>query len=395
MFGTKKTFMDQRKIDVPNINEPIATSNVTVLNPSETDKLLDAYREKNQKIAGNNALKEKWEKIYLPVISSIDLTISKLKELSAVVEESTISINDQFVTLAKSSQEQSKVVETVIEKSEVLDVNGEKIRMTEFYELFNKAFAGAVEKIMFVSQKSMYMVYSLDDAMKSIKDIQSFNGKIQAINKQTNLLSLNATIESARAGEAGKGFAVVADEVRHVSKSINKLSDEMSNKIAIVTDSVSSGYKVLNEVATTDMSENIAVKRTLDGLMSALLSQTQEFGKILAGTAETSRHISAAISSMVLKMQFQDKTSQYITYLCQMLETIKQMIISFGDSCVHDKNDIMLDAYKTNNEICYNIKDKLVLSELKSSYDVILKSYGIVVEKKSEENSSKDSIELF
>lgn len=395
MFGTKKTFMDQRKIDVPNINEPIATSNVTVLNPGETDKLLDAYREKNQKVTGNNALKEKWDKIYLPIISSIDLTISKLKELSAVVEESTISINDQFVTLAKSSQEQSKVVETVIEKSEVLDVNGEKIRMTEFYELFNKAFAGAVEKIMFVSQKSMYMVYSLDDAMKSIKDIQSFNGKIQAINKQTNLLSLNATIESARAGEAGKGFAVVADEVRHVSKSINKLSDEMSNKISIVTDSVSSGYKVLNEVATTDMSENIAVKRTLDGLMSALLSQTQEFGKILAGTAETSRHISAAISSMVLKMQFQDKTSQYITYLCQMLETIKQMIISFGDSLIHDKNDIMLDAYKTNNEICYNIKDKLVLSELKSSYDVILKTYGIVVETKAEESSSQDSIELF
>lgn len=40
---------------------------------------------------------------------------------------------------------------------------------------------------------------------------------VQAIAKQTNLLSLNSAIEAARAGEAGRGFAVVAEEIKKLA----------------------------------------------------------------------------------------------------------------------------------------------------------------------------------
>jgi methyl-accepting chemotaxis protein len=55
---------------------------------------------------------------------------------------------------------------------------------------------------------------SLDEVMRSSKEIASALAVIDDIASQTRLLALNATIEAARAGTAGKGFGVVAGEVK-------------------------------------------------------------------------------------------------------------------------------------------------------------------------------------
>lgn len=55
---------------------------------------------------------------------------------------------------------------------------------------------------------------------------------IQAVTRATNILALNALIESSRAGEAGKGFAVVAQEVKSVSARVTEIANELKTRFA-------------------------------------------------------------------------------------------------------------------------------------------------------------------
>lgn len=81
----------------------------------------------------------------------------------------------------------------------------------------------------------------LQKALEDSQSVQQINGmteEILAITNQTNLLSLNASIEAARVGEAGKGFAVVAGEIRQLADGSTQTANNIQNISDIVTEAV-------------------------------------------------------------------------------------------------------------------------------------------------------------
>lgn len=73
---------------------------------------------------------------------------------------------------------------------------------------------------------------SIAETSKSAEKIREAAEVITNIASQTNLLSLNASIEAARAGDAGRGFAVVASEISQLSDQSNQAAVEIRNIIS-------------------------------------------------------------------------------------------------------------------------------------------------------------------
>lgn len=90
---------------------------------------------------------------------------------------------------------------------------------------------------------------------------------IDAINEiadQTNLLSLNASIEAARAGDAGRGFAVVANEVRQLSEKSKESVQGIKKIVDKIQNGTESTVETAKRVEEVMLLQDKAVKDTLD-----------------------------------------------------------------------------------------------------------------------------------
>lgn len=83
---------------------------------------------------------------------------------------------------------------------------------------------------------------STNELLEEMSQIQTMLKQIEDVASQTNLLSLNASIEAARAGQAGKGFAVVADEVRLLAGRSSQVATEIQNVIKALSDATKDVY---------------------------------------------------------------------------------------------------------------------------------------------------------
>ncbi len=257
---------------------------------------------------------------------AINVLNNQLPKTAVLVETSTKALSDQFLDLAKGANAQSDQVKKIIDMAGFLEMGDQRISLKEFTDLFSKTLGDSMQQILIVSKQAISMVYQLDEAMQNLTSIESFVKDIQTINKQANLLALNATIESVRAGEAGKSFGVVAHEVKQVSSQISNLSKNMRERITNVTQSVRAGYNTLQEVATIDMSSNILAQEKLTLLMDSLLRQNTNFSGVLNTTAKATDELAKTISGMVVGMQFQDRTTQYIDNSVNLLSHMQQTI---------------------------------------------------------------------
>ncbi len=151
-----------------------------------------------------------------------------------------------------------------------------------------EASAKETAKVTAMIEQNQTKMTMMMEAMNKIQQTsQQVVGIIQTIEEiadQTNLLSLNASIEAARAGDAGKGFAVVADEIGKLALESAKAANSTRNLIEISMEEISKG----NEIATDAMN---ALKDSVNAVdhVNEMIKNTAQSSVVQAESMEQLR----------------------------------------------------------------------------------------------------------
>jgi methyl-accepting chemotaxis protein len=114
----------------------------------------------------------------------------------------------------------------------------------------------------------------LSDLADPAKQATGIVGVISDLAARTNLLALNASIESIRAGEQGRGFALVADEVRKLSDQASEASREITALLDLIEITIQDATARLNNDREKLHAEREKVLNILES-MSQFLSDSQ------------------------------------------------------------------------------------------------------------------------
>ncbi len=166
------------------------------------------------------------------------------------------------------------------------------------------------------NQQMELLIHAMSDISRSSGEIEKIVRTIEDIAGQTNLLSLNASIEAARAGMAGKGFAVVADEIRELAAK----SAEAVNQTAGLIDSSRKAVENGMEIADNTAKSLVAVVHGSEEILSSvskISSASQNQKTVLKQLAEhvdsisvVSANSSFAQSSAVTSAELSDQSGR-------------------------------------------------------------------------------------
>ena len=248
---------------------------------------------------------------------SLGSIVGKIRNPSDTMSSNSYELNDTSSQTLAANNEISKAVEDVAEGStgmaaSISKINENLLEMSNETKDINASVDEIKNQTVAVQDSSKIMndkiksmqdsSHKMDEGISAIsKRIETVNttvdkvsnivSVIEEISSETNLLSLNASIEAARAGDAGKGFAVVAQEIRVLSDNTNT---ELENIKQIISSLVEE-CRYCVQASGTIVEDNAKQKEEIKAVLDEFGSLDEQIQK----TAEKADEIEELVTAMI------------------------------------------------------------------------------------------------
>lgn len=201
------------------------------------------------------------------MISSLNRLIGDISRQATTVQSQSGDLTKYSEDLAQRANAQAAALEqttaAVTSIAQSANSNAREATETQTAAISMSAEAEKSQDVLRATTNAMAEIEACSEEINAIVDV------IEDIAFQTNLLSLNASVEAARAGDAGKGFAVVANEVRSLAQRSSDASSKVQGIIKQSNQAISKGAEAVNETGTV-LGEIVSRIQTVAGSLDTI-----------------------------------------------------------------------------------------------------------------------------
>lgn len=221
----------------------------------------------------------------------ISRAVQDVAEGSTNMATSILDINDNLGTMSSETQVIDSSVHEIKQQAAIVQESSQL--MSEKMRNMQQSSARMDAGIATISDR----IQKVNEVVDRVSQIVSV---IEDISGQTNLLSLNASIEAARAGDAGRGFAVVAEEIRvlsdNTSEQLENIKNIISELISECNECVKASENIVEDNATQKKEIGYVLSEfgTLDEQIGLTVDKAEEIKQLVETMVELNGNITTS-----------------------------------------------------------------------------------------------------
>ena len=212
---------------------------------------------------------------------------SELSDTSEQISHTADEVSNSVQGIAAGAAQQADEIQNASANvgqigDAVSDVKDSSENLRNLADRMKNASEVSSESLSELKESSNYMTSKIDDISDTIGATQDavavISEKVEGITSiatQTNLLSLNASIEAARAGDAGKGFAVVAEEIGKLAEDSKHMADDIRIEMNTLLEKAQSAVNAAEEVKDANAGQQTSLGETIEAI-SGMISDIND-----------------------------------------------------------------------------------------------------------------------